>query len=640
MSDLSLLPARETPLPGESLRSLVRRHALAMGYDRTSQLLSVTGDSFPPHLDHLSRGPPLNALSQLFGQDEDRLLDLTVHCFAKRLMLVPQGENSPDFCDSKTILRFFTSATTHICPLCLAEPPAYEQLLWSFRGLPVCTHHGCVLIDACPNCGERIRANPLDRTRCGRGCDLTSSIHRVKNGEVLFALSNLEMAVLQNRPLASDLPDAAGFWWLERLASAAIRTPTWLCHMRETHELPASVNDESVASIAASLMLQSWPTEMNRFLDVFQTIAKRSTLSTGVGRSFGLLLRDAQHLERLGYSAPANALREYLANHFTLGHLNRKVCLFRGKHTGRAATLNRPWLTMTEAGKRLHLRHGAIAELVNRGTLDGQLHQAGQRGRSIGLVSRESVERLAREQRSALRANEVATKLGISRHRVLELIHAGTLKHSVRTKSGWTVPRAEVERLTELYRRLPALTANRRGWMSVREATRAFGRQGLTLARIIASVEGEQLTARRDPKQTTWRGLFVSASDLNQLIPRVRDQLEKHIGHSLNRVARMLIPGRPLKDVVLRKWIDVGLLAASKRGRVWRIANAEVESFRATYCLADEVQRLLSIVKTTLSRWIGVGRIEPVYSRRTHSGAGASVFRRTDVEAMQRDVVL
>jgi hypothetical protein len=410
--------------------------------------------------------------------------------------------------------------------------------------------------------------------------------------------------------------------------------------MRETHELPAPISDESVAWIAASLMLRSWPIEMNRFLDEFQTVAKRSTLSTGVGRSFGLLLRDAQHLERLGYSAPADALREYLAAHFTLGHLNRKVSLFRDGRARRTTISNRPWLTLTAASKRLHLRHGAIAELVNRGVLEGQLHQAGQRGRSIGLISRESVERLAREQQTAIPTNDVARTLGISRHPVLELIHTGIVRNAVRTKAGWTVSCDEVDRLTELYRQLPPLNSDRRGWISTRGATRAYGQQGFTLARIIAAVQADQLAARRDPKQPTWRGLFVSCADLRRLVPQVRDALDQQTGHTLNRLAKTLIPGRPLKDVVLRKWIEAGLLIGTKQGRVWRVMNSEVEQFRTTYCLADELQTTLGIVSTTLNRWINAGRIQPVYARRTHPGAGASVFRRADVEALRREIAV
>ncbi|MBI5758110.1 MAG: TniQ family protein [Planctomycetales bacterium] len=637
MSTLLLLPARERAFPGESLRSLIRRHALAMGYDRTSQLLPVAGVSFPPHLDHLSRGPPLNALSKLLGQSAESLLDRTVHHFARRLMLVPRNATSPDVCDSTTILRFFASATTHVCPLCLAEPPASEQLLWSFRGLPICMRHGCALIDACPNCGARLRSSPLDLARCPRGCDLASAVHRIKSDELLAALTKLETVLVGNRPLTPELPDSSGIWWLERLASAATRTPSWLSHVRETHALPTSISDEAVAWIAATLMLQAWPTEMNRFLDVFQTVAKHRSLSTGVGRSFGLLLRDAQHLERLGYSAPADALREYLTAHFTLGHLNRKVCLFQDGHGRQLGFQSRPWLTQTEAGKRLHLRHGAIAGLVNRGVLEGQLHPAGQRGRSIGLVSRDSVERLASEQRTALPANAAAQRLGISRHRVMALIHANVLRNAVRTKSGWTVPLEEVDRLTELYHRLPSLTSLSQPWITARNATRVYGRQGLTLVRIISAVQSGQLDARRDPRHSTWRGLCVSSADLIRFIPLVRQEQDLRCGHALHRLAKTLIPGRPLKDVVLRKWIDAGLLIAAKQGRVWRVTDAEVARFRAMFCLADEIQQSLRIVGTTLTRWINAGRLQPVYSRRTHPGAGASVFLRADVEVLRRE---
>jgi excisionase family DNA binding protein len=379
---------------------------------------------------------------------------------------------------------------------------------------------------------------------------------------------------------------------------------------------------------------------MNRFLDVFQTVAKRSDLSTGVGRSFGLLLRDAQFLERLGYSAPADVLREYLKAHFTFGHLSHKVCLFREGRGRKSAIQNRPWVTMTTAAKRLHLRHGAIAELVNRGILEGELHPAGKRGRSIGLISLESVERLQREQQMAISANDAAKKLGISRHRVYELIPAGVLRFAVRTRSGWTFSRSEVDQLAELFEQLPTLTSDRRGWLSCRDATRAYGRQGLTLARIISAVQSGQLAARRDPKQPTCRGLFMRCADLRQLLPQVREALDQQLGHTLNRLAKTLIPGRPLKDVVLRKWIEAGLLIGTKRGRIWRVKNAEVERFRATYCLADEVQRSLGIVKTTLARWIDAARIQPVYARRTHPGAGASVFRRADVEALRREIAV
>ena len=74
---------------------------------------------------------------------------------------------------------------------------------------------------------------------------------------------------------------------------------------------------------AAVDVLQSWPERLYQFLDEFQRVAKNQVLSTGVSRSFGLLLRDAARLEGLGYSVPAHALRRYLLERYTGGHVNR-----------------------------------------------------------------------------------------------------------------------------------------------------------------------------------------------------------------------------------------------------------------------------------------------------------------------------
>ena len=69
--------------------------------------------------------------------------------------------------------------------------------------------------------------------------------------------------------------------------------------------------------------------QLHGLLDVFQQIDKQKTTSTGVGRRFGTLLRQAAKLEELGYPVPAEALRQYLVEHYEGGHLSGKVCLFK-----------------------------------------------------------------------------------------------------------------------------------------------------------------------------------------------------------------------------------------------------------------------------------------------------------------------
>ena len=433
-----------------------------------------------------------------------------------------------------------------------------------------------------------------------------------------------------SEPVLPEMSVAATFWWAERLMSAALKTPSWLQQIRERHDLPAECAAPFAAWLAAAEMLDDWPQRFEQFLDVFQTVTKHRTTDTGLSRSFGLLLRDAAQLEQGGHLPPAEVLRAYLLQRYTRGHLTTKVCLFKEPQHRRLVE-RRPWLTQTAAAHRLGLRQAAIADLLQRGLLEGEVRPAGRHGRSVGVVSRRSLERLKRQLTASLSAKQTATRLGIGRHRVFELIQADLLADAVRTARGWLIPEPSVAELENCYHRLPILKRPQSVWLSHRQATRQFGCSGLTLVRLMGFVRSGHVRARRSFGSVDWRGLHVHCEDLQQVRPEIRERQNQSRGYPLHRLGQELIPGRPLKDSVLRKWIRAGLLRAERRGRIRFVAPAEVARFRATYCLAHEVCDMLRVTRSTLTRWEAAGKIAAVYSRRTHLGAGASLFLRTDV---------
>ena len=65
MKSVRALPAREPLLPGESLTSLVRRTAQAMGYEGFGQVRALLGrrGELPAHLNHLTPGTTLDRLA-------------------------------------------------------------------------------------------------------------------------------------------------------------------------------------------------------------------------------------------------------------------------------------------------------------------------------------------------------------------------------------------------------------------------------------------------------------------------------------------------------------------------------------------------------------------------------------------------
>ena len=141
---------------------------------------------------------------------------------------------------------------------------------------------------------------------------------------------------------------AATFWWAERLAQAVAKTPVWMEGLAKRMELDPEQPPEWPAWLSAAEIFSHWPDRLEEFLGAFQQVVKHRTSATGISRRFGLLLREAAHLEEIGYPLPANALRNYLLQHYAAGHLNGKVCLFQG-HEGRSLLAKRPWITQTEA---------------------------------------------------------------------------------------------------------------------------------------------------------------------------------------------------------------------------------------------------------------------------------------------------
>lgn len=634
MDRLPKLPAREPPLPGESLESLVRRHALAMGYEcvgRISALVRERGE-VPPSFNHLSEGSVLGGLGELFGISTRGLLKSTVHRFAEQLMIVRLNESSPAVCDPKTVSRFFRRGTSPVCPECLHEEPVYERLLWSFAPLPICSVHGIALIDRCPGCRRPLSPTRLDIRYCGCGQLLTDNPW-VRLPDQLTSLSEtVQSWLLGGRLLVPGLSIAAQFWWLERLTSAVTRTPSWLAQLRERDGISEELSDQSLAWLAASEILVHWPKRFDEFLEVYQTVTKHQLTSTGVSRSFGLLLREAKWLEEMGYPAPAEVLRQFLLERHTRGHLNTKVCLFQDAANIRLK--DRPWLTQTQAAKLLGIRHGAIADLVQRGLLDGEVRPAGARGRSVGLVGRESVQTLCRQLSSSVTVLVAAKRLGIGRHAVLEMVHRNLLGKSVRTAKGWVIPEKTIEEWEAFAQRLPNQSGISMNWLTLRDATRRFGKSGFTLAVILELVRSGEVEACQSCDGSSLGTILVDQMDLESNQDRILTKRHSEEGYPVHSLSGVLIPGRPLKAIVLQKWIEAGLLFAKCFGQIRIISQEEVNRFRTTYCLADEVCAFLGISRTTLSRWQQSGRIMAVYSRRSHEGAGASVFLRSDVERL------
>ena len=627
------LPARVVPIPGESLVSLVRRTAAAMGYESPARIRGLLADAgkVPTNINLISPGDVLNRLAELLRFHPSDLQSTTFHRFARQLVLAPRDNSPPASCDTKTLLRYFTTAMSPVCPRCLNEDTIpFERLTWSLRFVPFCTTHQCLLVARCPGCDRPLRHARNDAATCSCGHDIATADVNSVSSRANELVVTLARTLIDEAVVVPDMSAAATLWWAERLATSASKTPAWLDHVAKRLHCCRQQNVGALPWFAAAEILCDWPQRLEEFLEAFQQIAKHRTTSTGISRRFGLLLREATQLEQLGYAAPANALRDYLLRHYAAGHLNGKICLFQ-EHSKRSQLESRPWITQTEAAKRLHLRSGAIGPLVARGILIGQMHSAGQRGRSLGLISRRSVELLRSEIENALTVCAAAKRLGVGRHAILDFIHDDLLPLAVRTARGWKIPKPAIEDLESFCAGLQSIDATSPDWISLRQATRIGGPSGLSMSQIVKRIRAGSLAACMADRQLGLNGIVISRADLATSQGELQGQQEPTCDWSLHRAGRNLFPGQPMKPRILKKWIDLGLLRPKRKGKRFVVTTAEIGRFRADYCWAKEAARFLGISRSTLSRWEQAGRIQPVYGKRVTPGAGFSLYRRADL---------
>lgn len=625
------LPVRAVPLPGESLSSLLRRTARVMEYAGAGQILHLAAAKFRGNPDYLVPGPEMTALAALLRSNTAQTTCMTVHRFAEPLVLLPHDSTPPATCDGITIARYFLAGACPVCSTCLAEDSApYERLLWTFRPLPVCLIHGCLLTLRCSACGRPLRRDRPAAIKCRCGSDLRESQQAAVPATMVEHLRSIERWLTATKSPITGLSAAGCFFWADQLARAIAKTTVWIESLTVAWQVPVATPRHIVAWAGAAEILEHWPSRFHQFLEAFQGVPKQGRHSTGTTMSFGQLPVLAAKLERLGHVAPAEALRKYLLERFTAGQLTHRVALFHG-HDLQELLKRRPWMGHTEAAHWLGVRHAAIADLIRRGVLVGEVRPAGKSRRLVGVVSRTSVEQLQRDLRDSYNCHQAAKRLGVFHKTVWQMAQEGLLQRAVRTAAGWRIPRRSLEELLDRFRSQPAATSTGDNWLTFRQAVRHLGSSGMTVLQLLRELCKGAIRSQWDTRHHRLEGIIVNRSDLSNAIVRVREECLARKGYSLREVGQVLFPNRPMTFRAMRRWLQIGLLRAQRKGHKWVISPEEVHRVRSEYCLSAEACRILSISRSTLVHWRAQGKLEPLYGRGAQIAGSFCLYLRSDI---------
>ncbi len=213
--------------------SLVRRTAAAMGYEGPHRLRALIVDvgKVQANVNVLRPGPILNILGMLLRQPPEILLSMTVHRLAPTLVFPGEPSQTASLCDSKTTLKYFARGEFPVCPACLSQDAApYERLAWSLYALPACREHRCWLIARCPDCRRPLRLERPAVSVCRCGKSLADVEPNCLGAAAMELAETLETLFAQGVSCLPEMSASALCWWVERLATAAGKTPAWMLH--------------------------------------------------------------------------------------------------------------------------------------------------------------------------------------------------------------------------------------------------------------------------------------------------------------------------------------------------------------------------------------------------------------------------
>lgn len=456
---MARLLVRGSPHVDESLMGYVLRLTEANGYETPSWILKMAELEYR-QLHHscafvFKHGAGLKVLAEVAGVGGAEL---------ERLTHPRQRDSSLCRFFGQPVMQYAVRpAHPKLCQACLSESP-FCRRVWELSLVTACPRHGCLLIDECPKCGRRLSwvrervsvcpckfdwrksvATPVDDAQLSltrhvhRLCGLPARDERRLHGNERNHLSNLGL---------QDLLSAVVFIAGQYRGVTGV-TGKHLMTAGKTTRKNLSLHPLLVRAYS---VFQGWPNNFYRFLDWRRAqdgniTPKDRELRTGVRKEFGKFHMGLnRYLPGSQFDFLRGAFAEYLGSQWDGGHVSN---LNRGRRTSRDGNPVGRYVSRTEARRWLETDHAWVDRFVEAGRLKAVVRDAGKK--RMFLIDLNSLKELKGELNQLLGTEEVCSRLGVGRDRLMTLVRNGRLLPergpSADGFAEWKFTRASVDEL-------------------------------------------------------------------------------------------------------------------------------------------------------------------------------------------------
>ena len=356
----------------------------------------------------------LHPLSNLSGVSTESLDAMRYHC-AK---------------SGKTVQIYSQPVSHHairlkepkICPACLAESN-HARMVWDLSMVTCCPFHGCLLIDHCPGCGNRINWNRKGVSTCKCNYDLRTITGRqaTNDGGHITRLVHIKLGHnVDPPPLTTPLADLK----LAELFTVVSFFSSYFANEKAAASGKLLGRNMTIAQLHknmadVSTLFDKWP---NNFIQFLQTTEFKPAKNAkfGLYHRFGSFYPPFKYLflnDRFAFIR--DAFEKYQLKYFSHGYVRHQNLQVIDAHEKDAS------VSRAEAAKQLQTSEKWVDRLIGAGTLEATKIKSGKR--HLISIKRASVDRLGKRYKNLISLTSMKRILRIKSKTVHTLINNGIL---------------------------------------------------------------------------------------------------------------------------------------------------------------------------------------------------------------------
>jgi hypothetical protein len=320
---------------------------------------------------------------------------------------VPESKSQVRYGDCILGARSLNLAHPKVCIECLKSSGRTSRL-FDIRCVLACPDHGCLLIDRCPSCCQRLSWFRPSCAKCACGADLSTASPLAAPWEVQ-TLTRWSVSLITKSPIPQSerfapvrsLSEAFQLLWFFGTCSPNASDS------RSRYIAKPDVLETLDPVIRGFRAISNWPDGLHAWLDQY-----RSKPSSSIHRSYqGILERLRQAFPDPSFAYLFDEIRGYLKVDADIP-LKRSSFFYSSPAEIRV-------LTGVHAAKKLGTSVNRISQMIRVGHLSGEIRATGSR--NFHLVNVASVKRIQAQRSRILRFDEASARLGISIYQIKQL---------------------------------------------------------------------------------------------------------------------------------------------------------------------------------------------------------------------------